>query len=119
LSERSSAISKSHETALREATHGVQRHLSEKLDHVNAEMASEHKKSMTAIASVEHTIKKEMPTLSTAVTEVRDIVSSFDGRLAGHETSSSDRYADVKNVSLAHADCFNGPFTSLTLYYAL
>jgi hypothetical protein len=55
---------------------------------------------MSAISSVEHIIKKEIPTLSTAVTEVRNVVGAFDGRLAEHETSSTDRYSDVKNVSL-------------------
>lgn len=81
-------------------------------------MASEHKKSMSAIASVEHIIKKEIPTLSTAVTEVRNVVGTFDGRLAGHETSSSDRHTDIKNVSMTQVDYFNGFYTSLTLYSA-
>jgi hypothetical protein len=78
--------------------------LSEKLDGVTAEIASDHKTSLEAIVSVEHCVKKEIPALSNVVMEVRSIVGALDGRLAEHETASTQRHADLKKVRLSQAD---------------
>ena len=99
LGERTSKLAASHETVVREATHGVQQHLSGKLQHMTTEINKGHKESMSALSSLEITIKNEFPPLSSAVTEVKSAVDCVEENLGKYELSSNDKHAELKQVS--------------------
>lgn len=103
LGERTSQLASSQETVVREATHNVQHHLSGKLDSIATEIVTGHKHSMSAISSLEKTIKHDVPALSTAVKEVKTAVSCVDENLGRHETSSHGRHTELKKVGCLHS----------------
>ncbi|KIM28602.1 hypothetical protein M408DRAFT_23648, partial [Serendipita vermifera MAFF 305830] len=98
LSEQTTKLASSHDTVIHETTRGVQNHLSSKLNVIAAEITANHGESLSAISSMEGTVKGDMPALAKTVKEVKHVVDCVDSNFARYETSSNERHADVKQM---------------------